>query len=216
MEGLAFAGQGTERGVSRTDLARMFLSSAEYEARHGAPRTDAEFVEDLYGAFLGRGGGEAERGFWTAALEGGVSRAEVAAGIAGSAEAGSHMQAATTGVFVADVEGIFARSLYHCALGREAEASGLRHWSNLLEQGTDLRLLGAEFEKAAEFAARHGTGTDEAFVEALYRDGTGRQADAAGLSHWVGLLDSGQMGRGEVALHFSMTAEARNDLEWIL
>lgn len=213
VEGLAFAQEALEDGASRADLARMFLSSGEYGARHGE-RTNAGFVEDLYTAFLGRGGDASERGFWTAALDGGVSRAEVAAAIAGSGEAGSHMQASTAGVFVADLEGIQARSLYHCALGREADASGLRHWSNLLEQGIDLRTLGGFFEGTAEFQGRHGAASDQAFVERLYLDGAGREADTAGLAFWVGLLDSGAMERGEVALHFSMTQEVRNGLDW--
>ena len=212
---LAFAGEAVRDGVPKAVVAGVFLSSAEYEARQGT-QTDAAFVEDLYGAFLGRGGDVAERGFWTAAIDGGASRAEVAAGIAGSAEAGNHLEASTTGIFVADVEAISARSLYNCALGREAEAPGLLHWSDLFEQGVDLRTLGDGLEKSAEFQARHGAATDEAFVASLYQDGTGRQADAAGLDHWVGLLESGQMGRGELALHFSMEQEARNDLDWAL
>lgn len=215
VEGLAFVSDAARDGASKAVLAGVFLSSAEYKALQGA-QTNAEFVEDLYGAFLGRSGDAAERGFWTAALDGGASRAEVAAGLAGSAEAASHLQASTTGVFVADLEGISARSLYNCSLGREADASGLLHWSNLLEQGVDLRTLGGGFEKSAEFQARHGAATDEAFVERLYQDGTGRQADAAGLDYWSGLLESGRMGRGELALHFSMEQEARNDLDWPL
>ncbi|GAA0572357.1 hypothetical protein GCM10009416_08750 [Craurococcus roseus] len=215
VEGLAHAGQALEDGASRADLARMFLASGEYGARHGE-QTNAGFVEGLYTAFLGRGGDASERGFWTDALDGGLSRAEIAAAIAGSGEARGHMQASTTGVFVADVEGIQARSLYHCALGREADAPGLLHWSNLLGQGIDLRTLGDVFDDSAEFGARHGASSDEAFVESLYRDGAGRGADAAGLDFWVGLLASGAVGRGEVALHFSMTQEARNDLDWAL
>jgi hypothetical protein len=193
----------------------VFLSSAEYKARVG-DQTDAEFVQGLYTAFLGRAGDTAERGFWTDALDGGVSRAGVASSIAGSAESGSHLQASTTGVFVADVESIYARSLYNCSLGREADAPGLLHWSNVLEQGIALRTLGDQFDASAEFNARHGASTDEAFVESLYQTGMGRQADAAGLDYWTGFLESGQMGRGELALVFSMAQEVRNGLDWPL
>jgi hypothetical protein len=153
VEGLAFAAEALENGASRADVARAILSSAEYGARHGAPRTDAGFVEDLYTAFLGRAGDASEHGFWTAALGGGLSRAEVAAAIAASGESGSHIQGSTTGVFVADSEGIQARSLYKCALGREADAPGLLHWSKLIERGFDARTLGGFFEGSAEFGA---------------------------------------------------------------
>ncbi|GAA0572365.1 hypothetical protein GCM10009416_08760 [Craurococcus roseus] len=215
VEGLAFTGEAARDGFPKAVLADVFLSSAEYKARVG-DQTDAEFVQGLYTAFLGRAGDASERGFWTDALDGGVSRAGVASSIAGSAESGSHLQASTTGVFVADVESIYARSLYNCSLGREADAPGLLHWSNVLEQGIALRTLGDQFDESAEFNARHGASTDGAFVESLYQTGMGRQADAAGLDYWTGFLESGQMGRGELALVFSMAQEVRNGLDWPL
>lgn len=216
VEGLAFAQEALADGASRADLARMFLSSGEFEARRHGARTDAEFVADLYDAFLGRGGDAEGRAFWAAALGAGAAQAEIVAAIADSVEAEGHMQASTAWVFVADAEAVLVRSHYRCALGREADASGLLFWSDLLERGVDLRTIGGAFGETAEFQARHRASTDKAFVERLYQDGLGREAEAAGLDHWLGFLASGQMGRGEIAFHFSMTPEARGGLDWVL
>jgi hypothetical protein len=213
VEGLAFLGEAARDGVSKAILAGVFLSSAEYKARAGE-QTNAGFVEDLYTAFLGRPGGAEERKFWSDALDGGATREGVAANIAGSAESGTYLQASTTGVFVADAEGIQARSLYNCALGREADASGLLNWSSLIDRGFALRTLGDQFDDSAEFKARHDGKTDEAYVRSLYLEGAGRDADAAGLEYWTGFLESGQMARGELAMVFAMQQEARNDLDW--
>ena len=214
--GLSFAAEALESGASRGDLVNVFLSGAEYKALRGAAQTDAAFVEGLYDAFLGRAGGAEERGSWTAAMDQGASRAEVAAAIAGSAEAGARMEAATDGVFVADFEGASARGLYKCALAREGEAAGVKFWSDALEQGTDLKALGDAFDDTPEFLARHGALTNRQYVEKLYQDGLGRTADAEGLDYWTGLLDSGRLGRGELAVGYATSQEVRDGLDWPL
>jgi len=213
--GLAFLGGALKAGASHADLASVVLTSAEYRAAHSG-LTDAAFVDDLYGDVLGRHGGDGERGFWEASLQQGASRAEVAGSIADSAEAREHLQGSTDGVFVPDSGGVLARSLYHTALGREADAPGLVHWSHVLANGSDLQTVGAGLGAMAEFEFRHGGSTDAEFVQSLYHGGLGREAEAGGLDHWVGLLESGRMGRGEVALHVSMTQEARDGLDWAL
>jgi hypothetical protein len=215
VNGLAAAVEAIENGFSRTDVAGMFLSSAEYQERAGQ-LTDSAFVADLYDVFLGREGGDDERGFWTSALDQGLSRDDIASGIASSAEAGTNLASSTTGIFVAEAESISARSIYRCALGREADAPGLVGLSNVLEEGLDAGTLGRSLDGAAEFTQRHGGSTDEAFVESLYQNGIGRQADADGLAYWVGVLDSGLLTRGEVAVYFAMAAEPRYGLDWAL
>ena len=214
--GLSFAAEALENGASRGIVAGALVSSAEYKALRGAAQTDAAFVDGLYDAFLGRDGAAGELGFWTAAMANGASGGEVAAAIAGSAEAGARMGAATNGVFVADFEGASARGLYKCALGREGEAAGVRYWADALEQGADLKALGDAFDDAPEFTARHGGLTNRQYVEKLYQDGLGRAADAGGLEYWTGLLDSGRLGRGELAVFYATSQEVRDGLDWLL
>ena len=124
VNGLAAAVEAIENGFSRTDVAGMFLSSAEYQQRAGQ-LTDSAFVADLYDVFLDREGGDDERGFWTSALDQGLSRGDIASGIASSAEAGTNLASSTTGIFVAEAESISARSIYRCALGLGGRRAGL-------------------------------------------------------------------------------------------
>ena len=180
------------------------------------PAEQAAFVQGLYEDFLGRTAGAEEQAAWARLMDGGLSRAEVAAGFCGSAEAQEHLKGATTGVFVADVEGSSARGLYKCALGREGEAGGVKYWANVIEQGTNIKALGDGFDDTPEFVARHGGSTNREYVEKLYQDGLCRAADAGGLDYWTKLLDSGQLGRGELAVIYATTVEVRGDLEWLL
>ncbi len=48
------------------------------------------------------------------------------------------------------------------------------------------------------------------FVEGLYTDGFGRDADEAGVAFWSGLLDDGTVERGDVLLSFAQSAEAES------
>ena len=213
--GLAFLGGAARAGASDADLAHFVLSSVEYRDAHGG-RTDADFVGDLYAAFLGRPGEGDERAYWEASLQAGASRAEVACRIGDSAEAREHLHAATAGVFVPDPAGALARSLYHTALGREGDAEGIVYWSHAIGDGTGPATLGDGLGATAEFMGRHGGRTDAEFVQALYHDGLGREAEAEGSDYWAGLLGSGAMGRGEVALRIAITQEAQDALAWTI
>src|SRR5262249_55739229 len=71
-------------GSSELDVARMLLTSAEYQAAHGA---DAAFVMGLYSDVLGRAASSAEVAGWLQALQGGLSRDAVAQAFLTSREA---------------------------------------------------------------------------------------------------------------------------------
>src|SRR5260370_28932764 len=71
-------------GNSEIDVARMFLTSAEYQAAHSS---DAAFVTGLYTDVLGRSPSAAEVAGWQQALRSGMSRAMVAQAFLTSREA---------------------------------------------------------------------------------------------------------------------------------
>lgn len=86
-------------------------------------QSNGDFVRELYENVLGREVEQEGLDAWVSQLFNGTSRAEVAAGIVGSAEAAQKSNSD------------FIDSLYQSALGREADATGKAAWEAVLENG---------------------------------------------------------------------------------
>ena len=177
-----------EAGTSQTDIANQFLNSAEF----GGAATEAS-INDLYTSLLGRGADEAGSDSWEAVIANGGSLADVAAGIAGSAEAQELDQS----------NGDFVRELYTTALGRDADDAGLDAWVNLLFNGTSRGEVAAGIVGSVEA----GDKSDSDFIDALYLSATGREADAAGKAGWTEVLATGGT-HADVAIGIVGSAEA--------
>ncbi|RMQ11695.1 hypothetical protein ALQ10_05124, partial [Pseudomonas savastanoi pv. glycinea] len=106
-------------GTSLTDIANQFVNSDEFvNISTLAP------INTLYNELLGRTTGADSGGLqtWQTLLANGGTLGDVAAGIAGSAEARTLDQS----------NGDFVRDLYQVALGRSADQAGLDNWVNNL------------------------------------------------------------------------------------
>lgn len=73
-------------GTSRADVAKYIVGSEE-----AAQKSTSEFIDALYGSALGREADAAGKAFWTAQLDGGLNKADVAISIIGSPEAAEHI-----------------------------------------------------------------------------------------------------------------------------
>ena len=68
--------------------------------------------------------------------------------------------------------------------------------------------IGISLLGSAEFAQRYGENvSDSIYVNTLYKNVLGRDADTGGLNYWLGQLNSGAETRYEVLLGFSESAE---------
>jgi methionine-rich copper-binding protein CopC len=101
------------------------------------------------------------------------------------------------------------------------DAGGLLYWTNQYLGGADASsglignygAIGDQMIGSAEFEAAFGTDlTDNQFVNLLYTNLLGRDADAGGLEYWTGLLTGGTS-RGQVLMSFSNTAENVTHIE---
>jgi hypothetical protein len=97
--------------------------------------------------------------------------------------------------------------LYFATLGRAPDRGGLAYWTNRRKAGVPLAALGAQVMASREFEARFGAPDDAAFVNLLYRNVLGRDADLAGRTYWVDVLASRRMTRAAVLLWFSESPE---------
>ena len=84
----------------------------------------------------------------------------------------------------------FVTRLYKEILGRDADAFGLKEWSEVLKSGREQGAKVAQgFVDSDEFKARNLS--DDAYIHALYRTFFDREADSSGLTAWRKVLDSG-------------------------
>ena len=85
-------------------------------------------------------------------------------------------------------------------------------WSIGLEKNSSgensNRVVAQSFLGSAEFTEKYGSDvSDEIYVNNLYKNVLGRDADTEGLNYWVGNLSSGLETRYEALLGFAESAE---------
>ena len=180
------------------EIIAQFVASAEFQNKN---LNNADAVEIMYKAMLGRGSDPAGKADWVEKLNAGQHLTAVINGFSGSGEFKAicdsyGIQPGTVEVqqnTVASDEKIkaYVERCYQIILGRGADENGLKTWVNELNSG---RKAAAEiieqFVASAEFQNKKLNNGDS--VEILYKAMLGRGSDAAGKASWVEKLDAGQ------------------------
>lgn len=96
---------------------------------------------------------------------------------------------------------------YDLVLGRAADFEGLAYWAGRADEGTDLATIASSFSASSEFATLGGSLAAGDFVNLLYTQMLGRQADGDGAAYWVNQLATGS-DRNDIAASFALSAEA--------
>ena len=123
--------------------------------------------------------------------------------------------------FLDDIKGVFDQvtglntnsgemfRLYNAAFARFPDADGLKYWIDQFSSGENTRRVVAQsFLGSSEFTEKYGSNvSDETYVNNLYKNVLGREADTEGLNYWVGNLSSGLETRYEALLGFAESAE---------
>ena len=99
--------------------------------------------------------------------------------------------------------------LYNASFKRLPDADGLAYWIDQFSSGRNtIRVIASSFLGSAEFKQRYGEDvSDITFVNTLYKNVLGRDADVGGLIYWLGQLTSGAETRYEALLGFAESAE---------
>ena len=99
--------------------------------------------------------------------------------------------------------------LYNASFKRLPDADGLKYWIDNFSSGRNtIRVVASSFLGSAEFTEKYGSNvSDETYVNNLYKNVLGRDADTEGLNYWVGNLSSGLETRYEALLGFAESAE---------
>ncbi len=163
------------------------------------PAAELAFLQQLFLDVLGRPIDSGAISSYGAALAGGCSQAAVLGDLLGSAEYQQRQ-----------IEP--AIRLYYAALGRPPDIDGLRTWAGALQAGA-ITLAGAgdQFAGSAEFLQDYGSLNDTQFVQQIYVNALGRQADVSGLAGWLAQLNAGGA-RGAVLTGISESSESQTKL----
>ena len=102
---------------------------------------------------------------------------------------------------------LVVRSLYPPIMHRNIDPDGLSYWSNWMAHATAADLAGVLLASDENWS-RSGA-TPEGWVAQLYQDALHRSADAAGVTYWVGQLNSGRFSRRQIARAFWQSVENR-------
>ncbi len=201
----------TQQGAAAA--ATRVIDSPEFEALHGPPSslTDGQFVELLYQGLLGRAPDSAGLDAYTGALSGGLSRGAVAASIAQSAEAKTHLAADTANVWVPDQEGALVTQLFETAFNRAPDLQGLAVDLKALASGLTPLQLADDVAGSAACPPPPPGPPPTALGTSRYANGLGRAPDQAGLSRFVAALPSAS-GAGAVLLDIATSPEAYGHL----
>jgi len=98
--------------------------------------------------------------------------------------------------------------LYQAAFARAPDQGGLGHNVRLMDGDYTLKNMANAFIGSAEFIQKYGSNTtDTAYINALYNNVLGRNADDAGLTGWLQRLSDGSYDRADVLIGFSESAE---------
>jgi hypothetical protein len=154
---------------------------------------NSAYVCALYQSLLHRPADAGGLALFVGKLNGGASRAQVAASILGSAE----------------YEAVLVQGWYQSLLGRPADPTGLSTDGAALAHGTSDETVEDGILGSPEFLA-HAGGTPSAFVSALYQDLLGRAPDNGSLL-WQAALGAG-MSRSQVATAIMTSPEGRAHL----
>jgi hypothetical protein len=177
----ALSGAGRRPRIERLE-DRTLLSAA-----------NQALVAHMYQDLLQRPADAGGLGNWTAALDQGVSPAQVALTLAQSPE-GRALQ---------------VQSLYQQFLHRAADAAGLDGFAQALAAGQTLEQVAAAIAASPEYYQNQG-GTDTGFLNALYQDALNRPIDASGAVSLGQALVGGKT-RARVAESIFASAELQQD-----
>ena len=201
--------------ITGSQLASVFFTCDEFRDQS---LNDAQFVDRLYTALLGRIPTDPERANWVNAISAGMGRNEVFGAFVTGAEFKAVMERDTVEVgsvnwaaldmsskLTANAASDFATRLYKIVLGREPDKEGLKNWSVALSSGNmSAAQVAAGFFGSAEYLNQKKNNHD--FAVDLYNAIMDREPDAEGLEHWIGKM-SGGMGRSTVFNYFCTSPE---------
>lgn len=162
-------GTGNYRGV----MAAPFRISATGEIE--------SFANSLYTKVLDRRADPSGLSACVSSINGGTSLSRIAVLFFESEEFSSQN----------NTNEIIVKRAYRGLLNREPDAGGMAAWTSRLDAGLSVRDLISLIAQSDEFYRLHPTAKTETFIDNMYREVLGREADGEGFMGWKSALREG-------------------------
>lgn len=187
-------------GRSLSSVSEAFAQSPEFIDNYGT-LDDAAFVELVYQNVLERSPDSAGVQFWLDQLATGTTRGSL---MIGFSESDEFVVTTASVAPSSNAESQIAR-LYRAYFERDPDSDGFCFWAG---QHDALGLSGVSqaFAASAEFVDTYGALDDDAFVDLVYQNVLGREAEPAGRAFWIVQLGLG-LERGRLMIDFSESPE---------
>lgn len=107
--------------------------------------------------------------------------------------------------------------MYQAALNRTPDKDEVGYWINRLDKGDSLETVAGGFLSSPEFAQLYGSSpSNPDFINALYINVLGREADQSGFSYWMDKLEGGHITQMGALASFSVSEENKIGLVGLL
>lgn len=167
----------------------LLTTSVDHFAGVSSHEANQKFVEQSFHDLLARPADAGGLAYWVGKLDAGAAHREIAKALTHADEYFSTI----------------IKPAYQNYLGRAPDDHGLDYWISQMRSGLTDEQLEASFIGSAEFYSHLG-GTDIKWVDGMYADLLGRQADPAGEQYWTRQLAAGES-RSDVAYGFAASLE---------
>jgi hypothetical protein len=97
--------------------------------------------------------------------------------------------------------------LYLAYFKRPPDPGGFAYWQRQLDAGKGLINAAKKFAESSEFKRTYGSLSNSAFIDLVYQNVLGRNAEPAGKQFWLTRLDNHTKNRGDVMINFSESSE---------
>jgi hypothetical protein len=205
---------GIDIGFAPQEMARVMFLSAEYAGR---ARTDVQFLQDLYQAFLHRPPSPSEISSW---LSGNWNRPEAVSVFAESTEFSSYMAGLFPGLGGGTTAN-FVTTMYIGLLDRLVDAGGLSYFNHVFDNAyraegiegvrANAQAMGTLLLASTEYQSKNPS--NQTHVIRLYRAYLGRFPATNEIAYWSSLLDAHTVTTDDLIDQFSGSIEFDSSLE---
>lgn len=106
--------------------------------------------------------------------------------------------------------------LYQAALDRMPDEAGLNYFVSNMRDGQSLQDIARSFYQSDEFRSQFEQFDDTSYVNQLYLNVLGREADQAGLDYWVNDIQHNDRSHADVLVSFAQSDENSESAEsWL-
>jgi hypothetical protein len=182
---VSFWAEKIDTGTSLASIAGNFFNSTEFQTYFGN-MTDIQLIKGLYHTALGREAEQTGLIWHLDNLRSGLSKSELVVNFITSQEAVDRfVKLDANGIFYQNKDVVAVSMAYKGIFGRESDRAGQDFWTAKLTSGeTSVDSMVRSFMDSPEFKSKFGNLEISVYIDKIYQNVLGREADEAGKEFW--------------------------------